>query len=71
MLGALDGQLVPRIVMNHLRNAAEGLRELTQDELTALVDNLHVHEPTRTPVIRQVDVIVYINRPLVSQQLNR
>ena len=49
MFGALDGQFANGVVMDHLRNTAERLAELTENESAVTVDDLHVHEATRTP----------------------
>lgn len=49
MLGAFDGQLVDRVVVDHFRNALKRLAELAKDKLPfAVVHNLHVHEATCT-----------------------
>lgn len=45
MLGSLDRQLVDRVVVDHLRDAFEGLAELAQYKLPVFVVHyLHVHE---------------------------
>ena len=49
MFCSLDGEFVLGIVVNHSWDAFERLTELTQDEGTVLVDDLHVHNSTRTP----------------------
>ena len=49
MLCSLDGEFVLGIVVNHSWDAFKRLTKLTQDEGTVLVDDLHVHNSTRTP----------------------
>jgi len=58
MFGALDWQFADSIVMNHLRNTAERLTELTEDvsdrpTLRCLGRDLHVHEPTTTSAVNK------------------
>ena len=50
VFGPFDGQFANGVVVDHLGNTAERLAELTEDESAVSVDDLHVHEATRTPV---------------------
>ena len=49
MFGTFDGQFADSVVVDHLRNTAKWLAELSKDESTISIDDLHVHEATRTP----------------------
>ena len=49
MFGPFDGQFANGVVVDHLGNTAERLAKLAEDETAVSVDDLHVHEATRTP----------------------
>ena len=50
MLGALDGEPVDGVVVDHVRDGGEGSTELAQDILTPCrLLNSHMHEPMAAP----------------------
>lgn len=56
VLGALDGQFVQGVMVDHFRNRFEWFTELAEHVASLwFVDNLHVHEPSSTPAKGQLD----------------
>jgi hypothetical protein len=46
VFGSFDGQLVTRVVVNHVGNVLKRLTELPQNVLAISTHNLHVHKPS-------------------------